>query len=148
MREAAADTYNLSVFALPDIQLRLLAEKDTATSSDVVRLDWQPCFPMNPASELPYTAHGADSNVCVGYGHMLYLPQTCNESTEFYTSSTLEPPILSVASLSQSCLCTTSTLDTVIHVSDLETVPGVLQQPCNWHFAQENAVIECHGLGK
>ena len=34
------------------------------------------------------------------------------------------------------------TLDT------LETVPGVLQQTCNWHFVQENAGIEPHGLGK
>ena len=30
----------------------------------------------------------------------------------------------------------------------LETVPGMLQQPCNWHFVQENAGIEPHGLGK
>jgi len=30
----------------------------------------------------------------------------------------------------------------------LETVPGVLQQPCYWHFVQENAGIEPHGLGK
>ena len=30
----------------------------------------------------------------------------------------------------------------------LETVPGVLQQPCYWHFVQENARIERHGLGK
>ena len=29
----------------------------------------------------------------------------------------------------------------------LETVPAVLQQPC-WHFVQENAGIEPHGLGK
>ena len=28
----------------------------------------------------------------------------------------------------------------------LETVPGVLQQPCNWHFLQENAGIEPHWL--
>ena len=30
----------------------------------------------------------------------------------------------------------------------LETVPGVLQQLCNWHFVQENAGIEPHRLGK
>ena len=30
----------------------------------------------------------------------------------------------------------------------LETVPGMLQQPCNWHFVQENAGIEPHWLGK
>ena len=34
------------------------------------------------------------------------------------------------------------TLDT------LETVPGMLQQPCNWHFVQGNAGIEPHGLSK
>ena len=28
----------------------------------------------------------------------------------------------------------------------LETVPGVLQQPCNWHFVQESAGIEPHWL--
>ena len=30
----------------------------------------------------------------------------------------------------------------------METVPGVLQQLCNWHFVQENTGIEPHGLGK
>ena len=35
-----------------------------------------------------------------------------------------------------------------LDLETLETVSGVLQQLCNWHFVQENAGIEPHGLGK
>jgi hypothetical protein len=46
---------------------------------------------MTPASELPSTVHGEESNVCVGYGHMLCVPETSNlESTEWYMSSSLK----------------------------------------------------------
>lgn len=67
------------------------AEKDTASSNHIVLLDWQPYLPMTPASELPSNlVHAEESNVCVGYGHMLCVPETSNlESTEWYMSSSL-----------------------------------------------------------